>query len=301
MLGTPKSSGAISQSSARLSGDSDPVSGSLGGDSDSVSGDSTDSSPCCVQIEYAWDTGSGIVYICDQMVYSRLVDDDGDKYRHDGVYNLVELIRYDRYPPVGVDVNKWYFLQGAVHTLFSVEECPHGIITVEGVEYTFGECVGCGCCNDPVTIEGTAYPLDYQDGHMTQGVITEIYGSGIVYEDVSDPDSPWSGIILPVGDLAGQGEISFGVSCANSVEISFAADDTSTSPDFEIIIYVHLNGNVPVPFSLTYAAATDNYTVDLSGEAECGNVVTIVAVASRTEIDSSDGILTLTATVTAIT
>jgi hypothetical protein len=159
----------------------------------------------------------------------------------------------------------------------------------------------------PIDVHGIPLCPIYQSGRMTTGVVTESFVTPSLAV-LDAPQSPWRLVILPSGDLAGDGEVSFGVACGSTVTLDFTSSDTSTSPDYYIEIYAVVDGeafpSVGVPLTtLTSAGAGDSISgleIDLS-DAACGNVVVLICSASRTGGGGTDdGTLTVTAQVASI-
>lgn len=158
------------------------------------------------------------------------------------------------------------------------------------------------CCSEPIEIAGVFYQLDYFDGHGTQGIITEFHEINVGYADVSTAGGPWTLVELPIGDIGGQGEISFGVSCASSVQLAFYVSDTSTWMYHDGSINVYLNGVLVA--SNSFSSAGDppySWSPSITLAGACGDVISVVAVFSRNDAsDTTDGVFTLTVTPTVI-
>ena len=129
----------------------------------------------------------------------------------------------------------------------------------------------------PISIEGTKYCLTCQTGQATIGVATDITGGGFPNGASHDTDgSPISGFV-PCGPwrlatvFAGPdlcGEISFGVSCVATVEVTLTLDGESGPVDYEIF----LNGVSYVTGTVTATDAIETITIS-SGA--CGSVITV--------------------------
>lgn len=155
----------------------------------------------------------------------------------------------------------------------------------------------------PIDIEGTKYCPTYQSGRMTTGVLTSFEVSGTNYAEITTPESPWKLAVLPIGDIAGDGEVSFGVACGSTVLIDFTSQDTSTAPDYAVLINIYVDGvSFGSSFYLfNYAPDSLGFEIDLI-DVPCGSIVTLVASATRADlVPGDDGLLTVTAEVTSIT
>lgn len=139
---------------------------------------------------------------------------------------------------------------------------------------------------------------------MTTGVLTSFEVLGTNHAEITTPASPWKLSVLPISQINGDGEVSFGVACGSTVLIDFTSQDTSTAPDYAVLINIYVNGVSNVaPFDLF------NFDPDLLGveidllDAPCGSIVTLVASAVRADLVSGDidGVLTVTAEVVSIT
>lgn len=156
----------------------------------------------------------------------------------------------------------------------------------------------------PIDIDGTKYCPTYESGRMTTGVLTSFEVLGTNYAEITTPESPWKLAVLPIGDIAGDGEVSFGVACGSIVLINFTSQDTSTAPHYAVLISIYVNGVLIVaPFYLfNYDPDALGVEIDLL-DVPCGSIVTLVASATRADLvpGDTDGVLTVTAEVTSIT
>lgn len=138
---------------------------------------------------------------------------------------------------------------------------------------------------------------------MTTGVLTSSIVTGINYAEITQPQSPWNLAVLPVGDIAGDGEVSFGVACGDLISIDFTSNDTSTEPDYLVEINIYANGvDLGLSFYLTNNDP-DESGISISGlDVPCGSILTIVALAQRPDLviglPDDDGVLTVTAEIT---
>lgn len=216
-----------------------------------------------------------------------------------------------------LDEGLWFVVVGGGAAEFlTAEECPHGSLTYDGLEITFGPCVGCssssssssslssssssGSCNcDSITIEGVDYTTIYtaQDasGDMTQGVNTTLHGTPTDLVDVTtNPESPWFATVVGV---ASDFDLSFGVCGASSVNITFAVVGTPPVGFWQGLFDVWVNGVIYDYYALASAGLTETTaTVPLSGVCD-GDVVTIVLA---TTDDNEEG-LAFSITVDSIT
>lgn len=154
----------------------------------------------------------------------------------------------------------------------------------------------------PIEIAGSLRCPTVASGYRsTAGFLTTEIISGTNTADVST-DNPWILAELPASDIAGEGEITFGVTCGDLVVMEFEAIDASTDPDFLVEIWILGEGIEIGPISLTQGSAfAGSVEVDLT-ETACGNLLAITASVTRadTPAEASDGIMQVTANVMSI-
>jgi hypothetical protein len=134
----------------------------------------------------------------------------------------------------------------------------------------------------PLEIEGTKHCLSDNGRRTTVGVATEILTSASSLVDVSV--DPWQLVELPTGDLAADTEISFGVSCATEILLYFEVSDNGG--DGYVVVQPYVNGVAyGLPLDMDEGdSPVEDWPIDIS-DIPCGNIITIVCSASRTDDD----------------
>lgn len=151
----------------------------------------------------------------------------------------------------------------------------------------------------PVEIEGSLYCMTQHGVRTTIGLDTNI----IVFPTVpaldltTNPGSPWDTYIPGFG----ASEISFGVGCGDTVEITIDTVGEPTDPGYPVygmVMDVHINGNTVAQSSNPFTNTSPSGTVSISLTDEaCGNVVTLVFYTGS----SGSGEVYITATINTIT
>jgi hypothetical protein len=153
----------------------------------------------------------------------------------------------------------------------------------------------------PILIDGALRcPTSASGYRSTEGFATLTYA---ISGNTADPSTdPWTLAVVDGGYVYSEGEITFGVTCGNLVTINFSSADDSTSPNYEVEIYIYGEGIEIGPIIL--AEGTPNATgieIELA-DAPCGELLAIWATVNRGGAAGEfEGTLTVTATITAIT
>jgi hypothetical protein len=153
----------------------------------------------------------------------------------------------------------------------------------------------------PITIDGAAYCCACEGGRSTKGVLTEdiLFNSypEIQTAVITNDCSPWqvmTGSQSSYQFYEPEGELSFGVSCGEEVNLDFVSSSTggSGSDDYDIDVEVFVDGVSDTTFTMEPSSSTNSGTITVTGS-PCGSIVTIYAQSM-----SSGGDVTTTATLT---
>lgn len=95
-------------------------------------------------------------------------------------------------------------------------------------------------CADCISLEigGINYTPEYNGGKTTEGVLTELYLTSPNYSEITNPEGPWEVLSTPPGDVQYQGEISFGVACSSSVDVTFSLEVYNSICLIDVFIYL---------------------------------------------------------------
>mgnify|MGYP003637230581 FL=1 len=127
---------------------------------------------------------------------------------------------------------------------------------------------------------------------MSRGVNTDYLSTATDLADVSDLDSPW---IMTVVGLASDFELSFGVGCGDTINLSF--NNTGSATAWEVDYSIYVNGQTYSSNIFTDSTTlphTDSVTIS---DVACGSLIT--AVFSVNDYDEAG--LSISMEVTSIT
>ena len=117
----------------------------------------------------------------------------------------------------------------------------------------------------------TEYCLDQKSGRMTRGVNTDYLSTATDLADVSDLDSPW---IMTVVGLASNFELSFGVGCGDTINLSFNNTGSATAWQVDYSTYVNHQTYSSNSFTdSTTLPHTDSVTIS---DVACGSLITVL-------------------------
>lgn len=156
------------------------------------------------------------------------------------------------------------------------------------------------------TLDGNPYTAVYFTNQMTRGVLTSLFLGGFNYGVITVLQSPWAVCQLPIYDIVGDGEVSFGVSGASSITIDLTTQDTSTAPDYYVEVFCYIDSvaypSMGVPIAILTNEAPTSYS-EVIPLSECCTTVTLLATSVRADIvpGDIDGVLSVNAEVIDIT
>ena len=106
---------------------------------------------------------------------------------------------------------------------------------------------------------------------MTRGVNTDYLSTATDPADVSDLDSPW---IMTVVGLVSNFELSFGVGCGDTINLSFNKTGSATAWQVDYSTYVNHQSYSSNSFTdSTTLPHTDSVTIS---DVACGSLITVL-------------------------
>lgn len=146
----------------------------------------------------------------------------------------------------------------------------------------------------PIDVDGTHYCCGCEGGRSTKGVLTDgIIGSGAgnSAEIVTDCGS-WTAFSgTETGD---EGELSFGVSCGSTVNLSATSVDSYGTGEYIVDVDFYIDGVFDSSITLTDVAPNDTVALSITGS-PCGVIIAVHGYPTATD-DLYDVAVTLDVT-----
>jgi hypothetical protein len=127
-------------------------------------------------------------------------------------------------------------------------------------------------------------------GRGTKGVLTSDLLGGGNSADVSANDcSPWTA--FTGHHDSNEGEISFGVSCGSSVQITLTSTVVNPAHNYIVEVEFYIDGNIDSTTTLDLLDPNDILTLSVTGSL-CGKIITVYAYPTATD-DYFDATVTM--------